>query len=167
MDASPAIIQVIETHSIDLGLDPTTILGIIKVESNYNPLAIRFEKNYRSFFRIPFFAETQGIDTITEQVMQAISWGLMQLMGANARALGYNGFLPELSDPETGLMWGMKFFKGLTKRYDLLEDQLAAYNHGHVERDSNGRYINQVYVDDVMIAIGGADVARSKSSPAH
>jgi soluble lytic murein transglycosylase-like protein len=85
------------------GLDPTVVCAIVEQESDWNPWAMRFE---------PAF-EARYIDKlnlgVTEKTARSISLGLMQLMGEDARELGFSAqFLSPLCDPETGLHWGCR-----------------------------------------------------------
>lgn len=63
---------------------------------------------------------------------QQQSWGLMQVMGALARELGFKGhYLSELTDPMTGLHFGCKQVAALLSWSNGHVDQaIAAYNTG-------------------------------------
>ena len=50
-----------------------------------------------------------GLDI--EVQMQCTSWGLMGIRGADARKLGFTGWLTELCDPATNLEWGCRHLK--------------------------------------------------------
>lgn len=153
MVAVISIVQMVETETSAANIDPYVILGIIKVESNFNPNAAKYEANFKNYYKVPEFAKIQNIDTDTEKILQQISWGLMQIMGGTARWCGYGGFIPDLADPATGIHWGVAFFKKIVTRYPYLNDQIAAYNAGSVRKDPYGNYKNQKYVDAVLAAI--------------
>lgn len=159
-----SIAQMVRDEATKASLDPNTILGIIKVESNFNPNAVRYERNFLNYFKTKDYAKIQGITEDSENCLQKFSWGLMQVMGGTARWLGYGGFLPDLSNPVVGIQWGVEYFKRIANRYIYLTDQLAVYNRGSVQKDVTGRYTNQNYVDHVLSAIESVQGDLLKSS---
>lgn len=154
----------VRTEAEKASLDPNTILGLIKVESNFNPNAVRYERNFLNYFKTKEYAKVQRITEDSENCLQKFSWGLMQVMGGTARWLGYGGFLPDLSNPETGIHWGIEYFKRISARYVYLSDQLAVYNAGSVRKDAQGKLINQSYVDSVLSAIDSVQNDLQKAS---
>jgi soluble lytic murein transglycosylase-like protein len=71
---------------------------------------------------------------------QQASFGLAQVMGAVARERGFRGlYLPELCDPETGMLYGIKHLDKFLQKYDL-RTALLRYNGGG----------NPAYPDEVM-----------------
>ena len=79
-------------------------------------------------------------------------WGLMQIQGAAARRLGYDGWLPELSVPVMNLEWGLRYISHLTELFFKRHGYagvIAAYHSGNPRRVGEN-YVNQVYVDKVM-----------------
>ena len=126
---------------------PSNIVkAICRVESDFFTDAIRYEDHYRWLFNPEDF---RG-HTPTEKIAQKTSWGLMQVMGAVARELGFNGrFLSQLCKPEIGLEYGCKHLRNLYDRYNDWQDAISAYNQGNNKKGSNGNYKNQRYVDKV------------------
>lgn len=107
------------------------ILGIIKTESSFNPLACRFEKDYKWLKNPIKFAKELGITADTEIVFQKTSWGLMQVMGAVYRELGYTGYLNALStDIERQVRYGIRHFHRLFVHYGDLYRAILGYNRG-------------------------------------
>lgn len=131
-------------------INPFLILSIAKVESGHRANAVRYEKGYKWIKNPAKHAHRHNITKDTEVVLQQMSWGILQIMGATARDLGYNGFIPELLVPEVGVHWGVKYLARLLKKYDKMEDAIASYNAGSVRKNEDGTYENQTYVDKVM-----------------
>jgi soluble lytic murein transglycosylase-like protein len=90
------------------GCDPVLICAMIEQESNWNQWAIRYEPLFMSKYVAPLYT-THKI-TATEAWSRSFSWGLMQEMGQVAREGGYSGPLPQLCQPEVGLVWGCKLW---------------------------------------------------------
>ena len=122
------------------------VSAIIKVESSGDTNAIRYEDHYKWLYEPEAFRGHKA----TERIAQKTSWGLMQVMGAVARELGFKGrFLSELLKPELGIEYGCKQLKRQYKRYDNWQDAISAYNQGNNRKSDNGDYANQGYVDRV------------------
>jgi len=134
-------------------IDVNLISAIVMVESAGRECAVRYEHNYRWLFHHRNFADDQGITEQTEETFQKTSWGLMQVMGAVARELGYKGPLVELCNPKLGLHYGCLKLKELIEREDSIEDAIASYNAGQAVKTRGGFYLpgtTQKYVDKVM-----------------
>ncbi len=126
------------------GVNPILLRAIIQIESSWVPWAMRFEPGYKDYFHpLPI-----GQLLRVEMTFQATSYGLGQIMGANLRAMGFDGDLYKALDPITNLDYTAKFLVRLCNRWPNVEDTIAAYNHGHPEM-TNGHYTNQAYVDRV------------------
>ena len=125
------------------------IKAFILTESNGNPWAVRFEPSWGYFVRLDEFSKLNMITRTTEMVLQATSWGPMQIMGSVSRELGFDGMLTKLIDPSISLRLSVIKLKQLMSKYTLLDDVIAAYNAGHPERKENGEYKNQDYVTKV------------------
>lgn len=131
-------------------LDNRLILAIMDVESGCEPLRCHFEPGWNDFYHVDVWAKKCGITVATEKNQQMTSWGAMQVMGAVARELGFMGHLPQLTDTKIGIYYGCLKLFSLSKKYHSMKDVIAAYNRGTPVLDTNGRYINQSYVDKVM-----------------
>jgi hypothetical protein len=75
---------------------------------------------------------------------QQASWGLVQVMGGNAREHGFRGvYFTDLCDLATGLEFGCRFFARLLARNDV-EDAVSAYNWGHPSPKNYESYVQPV-----------------------
>lgn len=127
------------------GLKPALVRAIVQVESSGNPKAVRYEH--------PFYEKYlkgKGYQA-TEAHLLASSWGLMQIMGLVARELGYDGHLSFLLMPELGLFWGCRKLAEIAKKYQDEQEIIAAYNAGSPQRMKDGKFINQEYVNKVLL----------------
>lgn len=147
------ILQIINDKCHAYDLDNVLIQAIVQVESSFMEKAMKYEMSYTSYYSDLYFAKFFHIDQNTERALQRFSYGLMQVMGGTARGYGFTGFLTDLLDPETNIEYGCKFFASLVKRYKYTNDQIAAYNAGHVRKNQDGTYVNQKYVDKVLSAV--------------
>jgi len=148
----------VEAISSKYDIDPKLVKAIIEVESSNEVYAVRHEPYFRWLYNVEDYTGLQT--TATEETMQKTSWGLMQIMGATARELGFEGrFLVELINPETNIEYGCKYLAGLRDRFQHLDSQIAifddnkvaAYNAGSPRRE-NGEFVNQDYVDKIIQA---------------
>lgn len=98
--------QTAEAH----GLDPALVCAMVEQESAWQPWATRFEPGFLERYVDPGSGLTGVKVPSTVQIEESISWGLLQLMGASARALGFTDRLPSLCDPAAGLEWGCRWF---------------------------------------------------------
>lgn len=135
--------------------DPDVVEAMVAQESSGDPWAYNPEPAYRWLWDVkangPFrplvMGEGQskyppadfhdlrgfhGVDADHEWWGQQASWGLMQLMGALARELGFKGvYLPELCDPEVNLKLGCGHLASLIARSNGdMWQAVAAYNGG-------------------------------------
>jgi soluble lytic murein transglycosylase-like protein len=134
-----------------LNLDPELIGAIIEVESSGNEWATRFEPQFLYLKTPGVFAGKLGITESTERTHQKTSWGLMQIMGAVARELGFAEHLTQLCVPETNILYGCRKVAQLMARYNGAVDKVvAAYNAGSAKQTVEGLFINQEYVDKVL-----------------
>lgn len=146
------------------GLD--LVAAIVTVESTWNPCAYRFEPGLHKHMvqdikldtklamKIAALARAQRFSPESEVALQCSSFGLMQILGSTARGEGFDGYLPELFQPEVGLEWGIKFLQRLQRKYSDERDVIAAYNAGSPRRNEDGTYVNQKHVDKVMAVLG-------------
>ena len=127
------------------------IMGIIETESSFNPYAARYEPHYRWLVTPEKFFRNYTTNPETEVILQKTSLGLMQLMGANFRKLGYTRPLTAVfEDVDAQIRYGIKFFLNLCKKYESISAAVAAYNAGSPRKTQTGRYVNQAYVDKVL-----------------
>jgi soluble lytic murein transglycosylase-like protein len=103
------------------GVDPDLAEAVALVESGLDPWAGRFEPNYK--WRVHWqtgeprigvpatiFPAPPGVSHETEWALQMFSYGPLQLMGGNFRALGYREkFLWSALDPEVSIEYGVRF----------------------------------------------------------
>jgi len=123
-------------HATKYGLDPKLVCAVCEQESSWNPWAVRFEPAFEARYIKPAIPTAPT----TREMTEAMSFGLMQIMGEVAIEFGWHGkFLTELCDPDTGVEFGCK---KLQKCFDVHGDAdtaLLAYNGG-----SNKDYPSQV-----------------------
>lgn len=141
--------------------DPVLIAAFIAQESGGIPQRSRFEPAWHFYNAPEKFAAQLGISAETEKQLQSFSWGLMQIMGAAARDMGYAGFLNQLCDPDIGLSVSCKFLDEKRKKYPELKDMISSYNMGTPKKTAAGLYVNQAYVDGV---VNHANVLRGEAS---
>lgn len=139
---------------------PVAILcAIIETESNWNRYATRYEPLFNYETTPEKFAKLNRITVQTEKQMQKMSWGLGQVMGATARAIGYSGPLPALCETLENMYWTCKYLKQKLDKYDSLDEVISAYNAGSAKRypkfnaSDKDVFMNQKYVDKVTAAL--------------
>lgn len=125
------------------------IVAIIQVESSGGLYLIRHEPTYRWLYRPEEIAKELGIPVAVEVAQQRFSYGPMQVMAATARELGFRGRDCKDLEGLDGLIYGIKYLEKCVARYPKYPDYVAAYNGGSVRKLSNGKYVNQQYVDKV------------------
>ena len=114
------------------GIEPELIKAHIKVESNWDVNASRYEAHKGD-----------------------ASWGLMQLLLSTAREVLQNPNLTttQLIQPRNNIEAGTRFISQLRSRFGNVRNAIAAYNAGSPRLDSTGKnYVNQDYVDKVTNA---------------
>lgn len=141
----------IKRRAKEFNLDQDLIAAMVQTESGGNPLAVRYEPQWKYFFNTLIFAQDLGITQMTENQLQAMSWGPMQIMGSVAREMGFRGHLTKLTDADTALYWSCKKFKTLADKYPE-PDCVAAWNGGSPRKTSSGilepqleKYVDKVY----------------------
>lgn len=146
--------DLIAQFSSKYGVKADLMEAICEVESSWRQSAIRYEPRFKNLETVQKFAQLNHISNDSEQVCQMTSWGLMQLMGANFRALGYTGPLQMLSSqPEICLEYSIRFFKERCSHYPTEAEQISAYNAGSI-RKTRGILNNHEYVEAVLNAWG-------------
>lgn len=143
------IINLIDSTSQLIGIDPNLAMAIAGHESGFEPAVARYESAWKYLVVPKTYAARLGISLATEIVLQSMSWGCFQVMGSVCRELGYQDHLTLLVTPQAGILYGCKKLFQLSNVYKLETDVIAAYNQGNNRKDASGNYCNQSYVDDV------------------
>ncbi len=144
------LIALIRTTAKAAGIDDDFAVSIAGQETNFISSRCRYEPSW-AYYNVPIaWAAKLGITPQTEQVMQATSWGCMQIMGSVARELGFDGYLNDLTDPPNGIFYACAKIAKLDKVYEKEEAVAAAYNAGTPRLGLAGKFVNQDYVDGVM-----------------
>lgn len=133
-----------------VGVDPDLACAIAEKESAFDEWAVRYEPGWKYVYNTEMFARKCNISALTEERLQMHSFGMMQIMGTVAREQGFNGNLLELTKPEIGLKFACLKLRDLSRRYPKQADAISSYNQGS-PRKLNGKYLNQKYVDDVLV----------------
>lgn len=142
--------------------DTDLFCAIVNQESAWNPNAVRYENNFMYFWEPNKHAALEKISIETETILQKISFGLCQVMGANLRWLGYDKPLMTSLDPKTNIELGVQFFKKRCDIYKEIKDKISSYNSGKPKKREGGTYINQGYVDSVYAFYQGLKKPVSK-----
>jgi hypothetical protein len=107
------IVQVAEAR----GLQTALVYAVCRQESALNPLAVRFEPDYRWLWK-PKEVKPRTCSLNTERALQKMSFGLMQVMGAVFREYGYQGWLTEIiARPDLQLDFGCKHLAKKIRKY--------------------------------------------------
>lgn len=130
-------------------LPADVVYGICMQESQLNPFAARYEPHYR--WTVDVGSVKPAIcSKWTELRLQMMSLGIMQVMGAVYRELGYEGWLTAVfADVETQLEYGCRHLAKKVRKYGMMEGILA-YNAGSPRKNDESEYVNQYYYDCVM-----------------
>lgn len=143
-------LEFVENVCRSSGVDPVLVLAMAEVESGRDPYAVRFEPRWKYWERPEVFAKQLGITVQTEKTLQAMSWGLLQVMGAVCRELDYGDHLTKLIDPVLNIRIAAAKLKQLHTRWQTLGEVISAYNQGSPVLGNDGRFQNQDYVDKVL-----------------
>jgi hypothetical protein len=141
----PEIVALVDAAAQKWALDFWTLVAQVEKESSGNPEAKRLEAAYRWFY--PPGSMPDG----DELEFQRTSWGLLQIMGATARELGYRESAqpwpasPLKSDAATALDLGCSYLTRMLRRWGPnIRDALSAYNAGHPTPDNYGAYVEPI-----------------------
>lgn len=168
------IIDIARGQARSQGVPLDLVLGVIDTESSGDTWAWNPEANWRYFWDFeagrPFrqvtakelgdeyppsdFSGPRGVDPDAEWWGQQASWGLMQVMGAVAREIGFTGrFLSELCDPAIGVWAGTIVLRRHLTRWRDQDLAVSAYNAGSPRVvPGSSALANQSYVDKVSAA---------------
>lgn len=172
--------QMVRDTAASLGLPEEICLALVQVESGFDPDAWNPEPRYNYLWDVkankPFrrltpqelaskfppkdFPAPAGVDPDAEYWGQQASWGLGQLMGANARALGFKSkFMAHLASyPSEGLRLALIHLTNVAMHFlpsTGWQGVVAAYNAGSPRKNPDGTWQNQQYVDKIDRALGG------------
>ena len=155
MQFSPEIERAVVASANASGLPCALVRAIVEQESAGNTHATRFEPDFYERYekgKTPNF-RPGGSSIATEQVGRATSWGLLQIMGETARAVGFIGCFPELCTPAVGLKWACEYLRRLRDRYiaEGWEVVLRAYNGG----PGNRHNAKNTYPAEVLSRVKG------------
>lgn len=145
------IVNLIKRIAPQYGIPEEIVWGVIQKESSGRPGVHRHEPRYRYLYQ-PKAVKPKDCTYVTEVSMQRTSIGLMQVMGATYRELGYTGWLGDIfADPRLQVEYGCKYLAQKIRKYGLNKGILS-YNSGSPKRDPNNpdQYINQYYLDKVL-----------------
>lgn len=147
MITTQEVLELIASMSKPLGLDPKMAQAIALTETNAKLFLVRYEPLWPYFSQVDIHAARLGISIPTEKVLQAMSYGPLQIMGSVARELAYTEMLTQLNLPEDGIRIALLKLQTVARRYKKLEDVFSAWNAGTPVYKSNGGLMNQSYVD--------------------
>jgi len=144
------LVQAIAHAAAIHALPADIVYGVCMQESGLDPWAVRYEPRYRYLVRCPDL-KPAGCSVLTEETLQKMSIGIMQVMGAVLREQGYSGWLTQIfGDIEAQLEAGCRHLAAAIARWGSVEAGLAAYNAGSPRTGADGRYVNQDYVDGAL-----------------
>lgn len=143
--------DLIRKHADENGLDPYLVAAILQHESAGQSWKPHYDPGWSYPWFERNFAERLGISLETEHVLQAMSWGVMQVEGAVARQHGFQDDIPKLCQPELSIQYGCIHLKWLKQRpfCHSEDDLISAYNQGFPKKTDGGLYQNEPYVSDV------------------
>ena len=104
-------------------LPRAVVFGLVAMESNFKPNAIRQEPKIND-----------------------ASYGLTQILYRTAQGLGYRGTTTGLFVPDTNVQYGLLYLRQMLDRVGAVDKALSAYNGGLF----SGTIHNQSYVDGVL-----------------
>ena len=91
-------------------LDPALVFAVIEQESDWNPLTMRFQRGVFPRIAVPLLKLNKI--SITEAYGRCFLWGLMGVLGDDARKAGFTAsFLSALCDPGQNLYIGCKILR--------------------------------------------------------
>lgn len=132
-----------EKYKVEVAL----VKAIIEQESKFNPFAMRVENKLTN--------QDWYNKLLTEREKKNkysyCSLGIMQVLYGIAKSEGYKGNqYALLGNVSSGIEFGVKHLASITKKYYYIESVISAYNCG-VPKKEKGKFINQDYVDKVLI----------------
>jgi len=127
--------DLVQKNALRFSLRPELICAVCEQESAWNPWAMRFEPKFLDKY-VP-----ASIESVTERMARACSWGLMQVMGQTAREAGFGrAHLSELCLPDAGIEYGCKVLAcRWAQAGGVMETALLLWNGG-----ANKQYPSEV-----------------------
>jgi soluble lytic murein transglycosylase-like protein len=151
-------LAIIDAKAKQYVIDSALVKAIIEVESGWDETSFKFEKSlYEKYIQKPDSFKVVAPETIdTTLVLLSSSMGLMQILGSTARSIGFNQRLSDLFKPEINIDIGCRYLAMLWKNYYNkygIKGVISAYNAGKPLLTVDGHFINQEYVDKVLLAM--------------
>jgi len=143
-------LQVIEAAAKEHGLSWKLLAAIANQESAGQPYAVRYEPKWKYFYNPGFYAKKNAVTVETERTCQMMSWSYCQIMGAVARELGYEGPMPRLCDATLNFKFAALKLVSIMKKFPAMDSAISAYNAGTPQKGSDGKFLNQHYVSNVI-----------------
>jgi soluble lytic murein transglycosylase-like protein len=140
----------INAVAVKYHVSQATILAVMYHESGCNPRAVRLEPHL--YHSPEIIRRARGDEA--ERRFLASSWGVMQVLGATARGMGYTLRPEEFAD--YSLEYGTRYLALKLRQWGSLQDALAAYNGGDgavLRKRRTGTYGPRVelYVRTVLV----------------
>lgn len=164
---TPAVIDAIFAVAAEHRIEPETITAFAMVESSGDPAARRYEPSTWRYVDCGGLLKTAvyaGVTEGEELWEQMCSWGLLQLMGFNARLMGFRGRLQDIQgNAVLGLDLACEWMTHMARSYPEIpkaeplrfsEALACAWNHGRPAKGQDGTWVVQGYVDKVRQAYG-------------
>ena len=150
---NPELWTLLKAAAKSFGMDPFLLAAQVLQESAGDSTATRYEPGYRWTWPPPkskllprIIYPIAPCSKDTEAVMQRVSWGLLQVMGALARELGYRRpFLSGLAgDADTALELGCLWMRKKLDAYATVEQALSAFNAGSPTLANQANYVRPI-----------------------
>lgn len=137
--------------SLEYDINPLYLTALVFVESSGNPLATKYEEDYKYIYNSDDLAKVWHCSPEKALILQKTSFGLGQVMGAVAIEHGLLNYFPFKSPtilgiPEIGLDFACKHYNKFAKKYENVIDIYAAYNGGAARKNQEGIYNNAIQV---------------------
>lgn len=152
-------LDIVEKKCTAYELNPYHILAVIACESNGNPLAIRYEPEFKYVYEVESFAKMLNASISTIIAMQRTSFGLGQVMGTRFFELGgtleahpHFRWPTSMLRPNTGIEYTCRTWKECSKRHSSPNDIYCIYNAGSIRYSTirPDEFVNQSAVDRFM-----------------
>lgn len=149
------ILGIVKTEASSQKVDESLCCAIALTESgaDFPRSCCRYEPNWRYWIDPEKYAQLGKITVDTEKMLQACSWGPMQIMGSVARELGFEDPLPLLFDPGVSVRYAVKKVRTLVDRFENELFVISAYNAGTPRKRPDGTFTNEQYVAKVVSSL--------------